>query len=324
MDNSQPIADPHLRAHHSEVALARSRCTGSRGSGRHRRRGSPFAALSDAYKPPRWVVPSYTGRGGGEVVALRTSTVTRPIPLERLAADSRHLQQDRYAPPTLSSPPAPLRVRDQSAVKQWQAETTNDLAIEPKRGAADVCDDEMATPAMAENVAVAGSAAAPVSPPTSKSLGTRRKRPDHKRRVTWAGTVETIEVARTSSCDVFSPDLHSMEIAKRLAILAEEPELTRAVEAVVLARRQAAGVIRSLTARHGWNGSLDGVEEACRLWTWREGAVLRETDELVRCVVSVPGVRVGEDVSGANNGAVWSLKATYRAARRRMEHADSD
>lgn len=161
---------------------------------------------------------------------------------------------------------------------------------------------------------------------TSPTLSTPKgERTGRQRRVTWAGTVDTKEVARTSSCDIFSPDLYSMEIAKELAILAEEPELTRAANAVMMVRRQAASIVRSLSARHGWNGSLDGLEEACRLWTRRESAYLRETDEIVRNIVS-PRREGGGEAAGNHGDArtVWRLKAMYRDARRRMEDAESD
>lgn len=153
--------------------------------------------------------------------------------------------------------------------------------------------------------------------------------------MTWACKVETVvEVTRTASCDVLSPDLHSLQIAKRLAVLADEPELARAAEAVSIVRRQAAVAIRSLTSRHGWNGSLDGLEEASRLWAGRELTYMNETDELVRLLsphssrrgaAAAAAAAAGADGrSACADGDVWSLKADYRTARRRMKDSDSD
>lgn len=169
-----------------------------------------------------------------------------------------------------------------------------------------------------------GGSAAKEEAPGSSKLSTAPpsrggKPPGHKRRVTWSGTVETKEVARVTSCDIFSPDLLSLEVARQLANLKDDPELARAVEAVTFARKKSAGVIRSLSARHDWNGSLDGVEEACRVWTSKEGAYLRELDELVRCVVSLGG-----SSQGGHAQDVWGLKAIYREARRKMEDAETD
>lgn len=302
-----------LTANHSNVALAPHPRGGGGGTGRHRRRGSPFAALSDAYKPPRaWLAPA-KGRGGGEIVTLRSATFTWPTPLERVAADPRHLQNDRSPPLARSPPPTLARMADHDADHERQMDPASGGASEGNPS-----DAENASPAAA--AAAATATAVTQNAPSLKSPGGPTKRRAHQKRVTWAGSVETIEVTRQSSCNVFSPDLHSLEIAKRLAVVAEEPELTRAVDAITLVRRNAAGVVRSLTARHGWSGSLDGVEEACRVWTWSEGAYLSEMDDLVRCVVSLGG---GGAARG-DDGLVWRLKANYRAARRRMDDAESD
>lgn len=323
-DNTQPTAALPI-ARHSQVALARSRGTGSGGSGRNRRRGSPFAALSDAYKPSRLIFPSPTGRDGGEVVALRSATFAWPTALERgVAADPRHLKQDRYAPQTLGLPTTPLRSTVQNATtptgEQGKIEATKSTArvAGAERDVAAVRDGGLAVPREQEE-----KEASEMPKLLQQSTDTTSRPPTSRRRVTWADKVEIREVTRSTICEVFAPDLHSLEIARRLAILAEEPELTRVVEAVRLVRRQAAGVVRSLTARQGWNGSLDGVEEACRLWSWRERTYMGEMDELVSFLSPRQGggSRDGRKTDGSD---VWRLKATYRAARRRMEDADSD
>lgn len=117
--------------------------------------------------------------------------------------------------------------------------------------------------------------------------------------------------ATQTQSDVYSPDLHAVELAKRLAVLVRDPELRRAALAVETCRRHSASIVRSLTSRQ--DGGVDGFEEACRLYAWREDAFLRETDELVRCIVV-----------GAGEERVWRLKASYRAARRKMECSGSD
>ncbi|CAM9908179.1 unnamed protein product, partial [Laminaria digitata] len=283
--------------------------TGSRGSGRNRRRGSPFAALSDAYKPSRVMFSPFSGRDGGEVVALRSSNrAAWPAgPLERVTADPRHLQQpDRSsssssAPTLLTPPPSPPL-----CVAALRRKVSRSVVPHPPTSLA-------SSPTLAAAAAATGA-----SSNSSSSSGTGAgKRPTLRRRVTWACEVSTVvEVTRTASADVFSPDLHSLQIAKRLAVLADEPELARAAEAVSLVRRQAAVAIRSLTSRHGWTGSLDGLEEASRLWAGRELTYMNETDELAATAAAADG--------GDGDDDVWSLKADYRTARRRMKDADSD
>lgn len=356
--NAQPMQAP-LIAHHSHVGLARG--TGSRGSGRNRRRGSPFAALSDAYKPSRVMFSPFSGRDGGEVVALRSGNRGAwPAPLERVTADPRHLQQQQQqdrsssSVPSLSSPRA-LRSADHNAAGQGREVVVggeeevvvvreDDVACGGRResevsrsvppSASSTSSSPTTTATSTTTAAARSSSTVSVSSSSSSSAGARAgRRPTLRRRVTWACKVETVvEVTRTASCDVFSPDLHSLQIAKRLAVLADEPELARAAEAVSIVRRQAAVAIRSLTSRHGWNGSLDGLEEASRLWAGRELTYMNETDELVRLLSPRSGRRgaaAGADGwsasgDGGGDGDVWSLKAAYRTARRRMKDADSD
>lgn len=316
-----------LAVNHSHVALARSRGTSSRGSGRNRRRGSPFAALSDAFKPPRVMFPASAGRIRGEEFTVRSPMFTWPVPLERVAPDPRHLQKPKdrssdrlLSAPIISSLPTPLRTTEVNAIDNRQVESINSCfaVMEEKRVV--FYGPRYVTAAPADGDADEALAQEAVQSLPTSSIKTR----SHRRRVTWSGKVDVIDVARKKPCEVFSPDLYSVEIAKRLAVLADEPELTRAVEAVVSMRRQAAGVVRSLTAREGWNGSLDGVEEACRLLAWREGAYLQDADDIVRCVVSVGRSNGGARGSSKDDSDLWRLKESYRAARRRMENAETD
>ena len=322
---AQPMRAP-LIAHHSHVALARSRGTGSRGSARNRRRGSPFAALSDAYKPSRVILSPSSGRDGGEVVALRSLKRAWPVSLERVTADPRHLQQqqqqqqDRSLVPiaSLPSPPPPpcaaVHQEGQNAVMQGREEK--------------VAEKEEVVGGSVSVVAVVAATGRDDHGSSSTDTDTRPAQHRMRRRVTWACEVETVvEVARTASADIFSPDLHSLQIAKQLAVLVDEPELARAADAVILVRRQASVAIRTLTSRHGWNGNLDGLEEASSLWAGRELTYMNETDELVRHLS--PRSRRGVAATAAaaaddSGGDLWSLKDAYRTARRRMQDADSD
>lgn len=298
--NSQavPMAAASLAARHSHVALARSRgAGGGRSGGRGRRRGSPFAALADVHKPARAYFPPPTGRGGGEVFTLRPASFTWPVPLTPASADREHSTHSKQDVPAPSVNPLSTKDPNVQPVEQEPEQEHEQLSVRATAGKSFVA--------------------------ATRSLSGSRKKASHRRRVTWSGTDHTKEIARTPSSLVFSPDLHAIEIAKHLATLADEPELRRAVEAVVHVRRQAAGIVRSLSARDEWSGSLEGVEEACRLWTWREGAYMREMDELARCVVSLRASGRSRG-GGEDDDDVWRLKAAYRAARRRMDDAESD
>lgn len=308
MVNPTPL-DGRLTVRHSEHHEVQLRC--SRGSNiLNRRRGSLFTATSNAYKPPTLWFSAITGRGGGEVVPVRSPGFAWRWRLPAIAADTLKPQDM-----PLSQADTRTRIGFSSLNEEKQKNTTATSKVERKVG------DSKTSEAKARKVGgseakeeAAGPRKLLTAPP---SRG--RKPAGHKRSVTWSGTVETKEVERMTSCDIFSPDLLSLEVAKQLADLKDDPELARAVEAVTFARKNAACVIRSLSARHDWNGSLDGVEEACRVWTSKEGAYLRELDELVRCVVSIGG-----SSEGRHAGDVWGLKAIYREARRKMEDAETD
>ena len=289
--------------------------------GRSRRRGSPFAALSEAYKPPRAAVFARRGGGrdGGEVLGLRSSNFAWPKSAEALPADPRHLQRKGSAAAAgaeteLASggkkavlPVARRQQTDENAVEsRWASSSAPPAAPVPTAvaaaaAAAAVAADTEAR-AATETAAAAITAAAATSPSSA-----------HRRSVSWGkAAVYTYAISdcQTQS-DIYSPDLHAVELAKRLAVLVRDPELRRAAQAVDACRRHSASVVRSLTSRQ--DGGVDGFEEACRLYVWREAAFLRETDELVRCIVVGPGEE-----------RVWRLKASYRAARRKMECEGSD
>lgn len=301
MDSFKPLAGLN-GGRHPSTALQLARGVGggferSRSSaGRSRSRGSVFAAHAGVSPPSRtWLTP-ITGRGG-EVLTLRSMAFTWPLPLSGVPAGSCPPQNSQSTPQTpalhtsiskTTSPLAPL------------SETDGNARTAQAQGA---CAD---TWAAKEDIPAAG-----------------KTRPSHRRRVTWAGTVETREVARTPPCQVFSPDLHALEIAQKLAIVADEPGVAQAAQAVMAARRQVAAVVRSLSASNAWSGSLEGVEDQWRMWSRREFLFLRETDELVRCVVS-SGREGDADGNGSDNRTVYRLKAAYRAARRRMDDADAE
>lgn len=319
MVNPTPLGG-RLAAHHSEhleVPLRSSRGA-TTSTTRSRRRGSPFASTSKGYKPPSLWFSAFTGRGGGEVLPVRSSDYAWRVRLPPIAADTLKLRHDL----PLSQADARTRTGVSSGDEERQEDTTTTSKVERKVDNSKSSEAKVGKVGGSEEESEAKEEAADPSKLSTAPPSRGGKPAGHKRRVTWSGTVETKEVARTTSCDIFSPDLLSLEVAKQLATLKNNPELARAVEAVTFTRRKAAGVIRSLSARHGWNGSLDGVEEACRVWTWKEGAYLRELDELVRCVVSIGGS--SEDGNDKSAQDVWGLKAIYREARRKMEDAETD
>lgn len=280
------------------------------GGPRGRRRGSPFAALSEAYKPARAPVFSRPrGRDGGEVLGLRSSCSFVAWPKsgggggggDGLPADPRHVQQKKpqrkagaeaLITTTAAKKPVlllPRKSTDENAVLgRWVSSSSSSSS------------------SAAEAVASTAAATPPPTPPPSSR--------SHRKSVSWPEdiirSVHRFPVT-AAQADVYSPDLHAVEIAKELAVRARNPELRRAALQVDYCRRHAAQIVRTLTSEQ--NGGLDGVEEACRLYGWREEAFLRETDELVRSIV----VEGGEK-------EVWQLKSSFRAARRRMEDAESD
>lgn len=270
------------------------------GAGRSRRRGSPFAALSEAYKPPRAAVFARPrGRDGGEVLGLRSSNFAWPKPVEALPTDPRHVQRQREE---AAAAEMEVTSRTKKTVLLPMRKRTDANAVESRwvsSSAAAAQDD--AVPSAASAAAEEAAATAPASPS------------GHGRSVSWGKASVfrfEIDVTQTQS-DVYSPDLHAVELAKRLAVIGRDPELRRAASAVENCRRHAASIVRSLTSKQ--NGGVDGVEDACRVYSWREASFLRETDELVRSIVVGPGEE-----------GVWRLKANYRAARRKMEDACSD
>eukprot|EP00903_Cladosiphon_okamuranus_P008845 g8469.t1 len=287
-------------------------------TGRSRRRGSPFAALSEAYKPSRAAVFARPGgRDGGEVLGLRSSNFAWPRTVEALPTAPRHVQRQREEAAaaetevtSLTKKPVLALLRkkktDVNAVEsRW---VSSSAAAVAEVGAAQE-DDAAAEPAAAipSGVATPAAAATEATPtPTSPSS-------THRRKVSWGKAAVyrfEINVSQTQS-DVYSPDLHAVELAKKLAMMVRDPELRRAAMAVENCRRHSASIVRSLTSKQ--NGGVEGVEDACRVYNWREAAFLRETDELVRSIVV-----------GAGEEKIWRLKANYRTARRKMEDACSD
>lgn len=293
--------------------------TSQGGAGRSRRRGSPFAALSEAYKPPRAAVFARPGgRDGGEVLGLRSSNFAWPRSVEALPTDPRHVQRQREEA-TAAEMEVTLRTKkpvlallrkkktDANAVESRWVSSSAAAAAAAATQEDDVAVEPAAT-AMPSVVIAAAAAAAAESTTTPTSPAST-----HRRKVSWGKAAVyrfEINVTQTQS-DVYSPDLHAVELAKRLAMMVRDPELRRAAMAVENCRRHSASIVRSLTSKQ--NGGVDGVEDACRVYNWREAAFLRETDELVRSVVV-----------GAGQEKVWRLKASYRTARRKMEDACSD
>eukprot|EP00752_Nemacystus_decipiens_P016232 g14513.t1 len=297
--------------------------TSQGGVGRSRRRGSPFAALSEAYKPPRAAVFARPGgRDGGEVLGLRSSNFAWPKAVESLPTDPRHVQRQREEAAAAEmevtsrtkKPVLPLvrKKTDASAVEsRW---VSSSAAAQESRPAVEPAAAAIPSTAAASAAAAAAAAAptATTTTTTAEATPTPTSPPTHRRTVSWGkAAVYRFEISVTQTqADVYSPDLHAVEIAKRLAMMVRDPELRRAAMAVENCRRHSASIVRSLTSKQ--NGGVDGVEEACRVYNWREAAFLRETDELVRSIV----VGTGEE-------KVWRLKASYRAARRQMEDASS-
>ena len=310
--NPTPPALAYAAYHSTHVTVSLRCCNGGSSSSRIRRRGSPFVALSDAYKPARaWLYPNL-GCGGGEVVHVRSSSFVWP---ERLnpAADPRKLPRDI----SLSPITVPLHTADCKDESRRAHSTTHRREEERAEDETRVADAETRqTEETKQEIAESNTPWRKLQVAANSNAS-----PGHRRRVTWSGTVQTREVDRDKSSDVFSPDLLALKVAKQLAVLTGDPELARSVEAVTSIRRRAAGVIRSHSARHDWNGSLDGLEKVCLMWTCREGACLRELDELVRQAVSIGDITgAGEDRSTQDGR---ELKATYREARRIMEDAES-
>lgn len=294
------------------LVVLRGRHAGANRGGRGRFQGSsPLTTNAGVFNRSRsWLTPA-SGRGG-ELFPRRFSASAWPFSAEFPAGD------DEKGLPPLRTPSAPLRETDHNA-NDGEGEQDGRLSDGMKSSKVASCGKEfgrLADDIWAEREA-ANAAAAAASAPTRARNGKR----SHRRSVTWAGTVETREVERIPQPDVFSPDLHALIIAKQLAIAADAPEIGHAAQEVLMARRQAAAVARSMSASDGWSGNLDGVEETWRAWSNRERLYLRETDELVRSVVSL--CRRG-DGDGADSRTVYRLKAAYRAARRRMDDADAD
>lgn len=313
------------------------------GGGRNRRRGSPFAALSEAYKPPR--AAGFAVRGGrdrGEVLGLRSSNFSWPS-VERLPADPRYLQRSRGEKSAAgaagaetdvtvvasgSKKPALLVVRKQTDENAVESRWVSSSSSSSSSAAGGMNDDVVAgvdvdvvrsTPSLlaaaeaaAANVSAADTEAAPRTATRTATSPSPSPFP-HRRSVSWGENIvhEFVINADQTQADVYSPDLLAVDIARRLAVLARDPELRRSASAVELCRRHASQAVRSLTADQ--NGGVQGVEEACRLCNWREAAFLRETDELVRCIVVAGGQK-----------EVWRLKASYRTARRQMEDNRSE
>lgn len=286
------------------LAILSGRHAGANRSGRARYQGpSPFAATQGgiySLSHP-WLTPA-AGRRGSEVFPRRSSAFGSfgwPLP-PSVPADNN--KEDK---PPLPKPFTPLCETDQNA---------NAGIADGERGAAG---GAMLMPGKGETEGNEGNAVAVAT--------TNKNRRRHRRRVTWGGVVEMREVERSPKPDVFSPDLHSLAIAQQLAAVVDSPEIHQAAHEVMSARRQAANVARSMSASDGWSGCLDGVIEETWLawmeWNKRERLYLRETDELVRGVVSPRGDGIGGGVDGKE---VYHLKAAYRAARRRMDDVDAD
>ncbi|CAM9990288.1 unnamed protein product [Scytosiphon promiscuus] len=306
--------------------------------GRNRRRGSPFAALSEAYKPARAAV--FSGPGGrdrGEVLGLRSSSFggmswlksSAEQRLPTATRSRRNLHQKLSSEVRITTKPVvllPARKRtDESAVLgRWMSSSSSSSSSsaltavpQPSEKFAKKMAAAAEVAAEAEQAAAAAAAAKTTRTAAASGTGTAPPSPRrHRKSVSWPQdnvirSIHQLPATPATQSDVYSPDLQALEIARRLAILTRDPELRRAASAVDACRRHAAQVVRTLTSDQ--NGGLEGVEEACRLYNWREAAFLRETDELVRRIVV-----------GAGQERVWRLKASFRAARRRMQDADSD
>lgn len=268
-------------------------------TGSYRRRGGRsrqlFAAhLGTSSQTAGWVTP-VTARGGGEVVPVRSKVlVWKTDPINTRAGEELATGATSSAFPsetTAEVSSSPSIVRDNTGSVEDSKDQTRDSTAEALDG---------------EN----------------RSEGSRASstRKSHRRRVTWSGSVETREVERTTPSDIFSPDLHALVIAERLAAAADEPRVAEAARAVFAARREDAAAIRSLSASDGWSGSLEGVDDRSGTWNRREVLSMRETDELVRNLVS----RGRADGQHQTRRDLYVLKDAYRAARRRMDDADAE
>lgn len=266
-----------------------------RSLGRSRDQGSPFSAhLGTSQSRPGWI-SSVTARGGGEVIPVRSTMLAWPLAPGINHGGGESVEQSTPGQPRVPSPFTPLTDNGQNAGREPSDGITNPSFDVP------------------ENVRTLGELKLVPMGVTADERG-------HRRRVTWAGTIETREVERTAPSDVLSPDLHALVIAQQLAVAANAPKVALAAQAVLIARREVAAVVRSLSANDGWSGSLDGVEDEWRSWSRREFLSMRETDELVRGVVS----RQQNIAGGGNHEEVYRLKDAYRAARRRMDDASAD
>lgn len=265
-------------------SAGRSRCSGSPSS------GGPVTLR----RAPAWVTP-LTARVGGEVVPVRASTLAwQPLSGEP-CSELGLTKQGTIPAVTLASPPAHSSAHEvEGHVEFADKDSRRQASTSPPSGHE------------------AESARERSAAPSNKLT--------HRRRVTWSGSIETVEVERSSPSEIFSPDLHALVIAEQLAVVADEPKVAEAARAVLAARREVAAIVRSLSASDGWSGSLDGVEDEWRPWARREILSMQKTDELVRCLVS-SGRR---DVEGAGAAEVYRLKDAYRAARRRMNDANAD
>ncbi|CAM9197857.1 unnamed protein product, partial [Hapterophycus canaliculatus] len=307
--------------------------------GRNRRRGSPFAALSEAYKPARAAV--FSGPGGrdrGEVLGLRSSSFgiswlksSAEQRLPTATRSRRSLHQRLSSEVRITTKPVLLlaarKKTDENAVLgRWMSSSSSSSTSSSSSSAAPqpsakftkkMALAEAAAEKAAEISARTGASTTEAAAAAAGEAGTAPPSPrQHRKSVSWpqgsvVRSIHQLPATAAAQSDVYSPDLQALEIARRLAIVTRDPELRRAASAVDACRRYAAQVVRTLTSDQ--NGGLDGVEEACRLYNWREAAFLRETDELVRRIVV-----------GAGQERVWRLKASFRAARRRMQDADSD
>lgn len=295
----------------------------SRGArGRHHS-ASPFApaAKGSIYSMSRPFLTSTNGRGGGEVFPRRSSGFGGFVgwPLQpAVPADEKNDANTTERPLKLSAvlplsiPCAPLSEADHNANDGGGSAVVASGSKSKSATGGAKRDDGTTAPATTE-------AAVAVTATTTPGKYTTRSR-RRRRRVSWSGVIETREVERAPRPDVFSPDLHALVIARQLAAAVDSPEIEQAVQDVLTARRQAAAVARSMSATDGWSGCLNGVVEETWLgwsaWNRKEGLYLRETDELVRGVVSRGG--------GGGGAEVYRLKAAYRAARRRMEDVDAE
>lgn len=298
----------------------------SRGArGRHHG-ASPFApaATGGFYSMSRPFFTSTNGRGGGEVFPRRSSgfggfvgwPLQSAVPVDDkndTNTTERPLKLSAILPSSTSS--APLSEADHNANDGEGSAVVASVSKSTLTTGGAKRDDGTTAPATKEE--------AMASPATTTPEKFTTPSPRRRRRVSWGGVVETREVERAPRPDVFSPDLHAMVIAQQLAAAVDSPEIEQAVQDVLTARRQAAAVARSMSANDGWSGCLNGVVEETWLgwsaWNRKEGLYLRETDELVRGVVSRGG---GE--GGLGGAEIYQLKAAYRAARRRMEDVDAD